>query len=113
MSYPCDPNYSEESRPLYDRVFKNSGKSPEIRLWEAVILTLLIDCQKGYTRWRESLNGKRGKYLMDLEEFRHISKSEYMIEVCDMVDLKHSCLVKKVLDVCAGVDQIHHRSIHF
>jgi len=104
---------NDESRPLYDRVYKNPDKSPEKRLFEAILMKFLHDVQSDYDAFRESTNGKVEKLHNELVKHKATALSEHIDMVCGLVGIDSDVFKKAICDVADGKRRVDIASIHW
>ena len=76
--------------------------SAEKRLWVAVLLTFVFDVQKDYRLYRDSMNGKRGKYFNRLVTHKIVASQPHMELLCSFVGMDFDCFKEKIADIADG-----------
>lgn len=103
----------EDSGPFYDLVWHSSQASPEARLFEAVLLTFIIDAQQDFVTYKESSNGNAEKYYQRLTEHVATAQSEHIEMICECINLRHKTFVECIVDICVGKKSIDLNSVHY
>ena len=98
---------------MYDRVYKNSDKSPERRLFEAILIAFIIDAQKDYDQWRKSLNGISERLSFQLSQHRITARGRHIEMICELVDLDHNVFYRTIDRITTGEKNVKIQSIHW
>ena len=105
MDGPSNPNYTCESRPLFDRTWLNTGTSPERMLWCMVLIVYLQDLQHAYDVWRSSTNGHTKEFRDKLLKLVDEGMSDEVGCICELVDIDHEVFIDRAQGISEGVDR--------
>jgi len=94
------------SEPAFDRHFIQTPTSPESRLWCAVLILYLMDIQKSYNQWRDSLNGHRSIYAMEMTDHLYHIDHKWTEYVCELAGIDYSAFRKKAQEIIDGTSRV-------
>lgn len=103
----------DKAEPLYGRMHKQSNKTPEKRLWEAVLLTWLMEAQGDYNKYKNSMNGHRGVFYLAVNDHINHVKNPHAEFCCEMAGIHYKSFRDKVLNICEGIDSVDIKSLYY
>lgn len=99
--------------PAYLKVYTQTERSPERKLWTSVMLIYLLDIQNLYNEWREAINGSRPVLAAKINSMRNHINSEYTDYLCALADIEAQSFKKKANAILDGTEKVNVQSIHY
>ncbi len=94
---------------MFNQWLRSMDKSPEERLWAAVMLVFFHDIQNDVNRYHELLNGKRGEQWKKVEKHLYHARHPWAGEICNMLGISHERFLEVVGEIINREKEIEAR----